>query len=71
MKYFSFDNFKWQQENNIKISEPFRADGLNRILYKCPHCMTEGKMIGKGTTIKCEKCNQEYELTEDQQQVCV
>ena len=65
MKYFSFDNFKWQQENNVKISEPFRADGLNRILYKCPHCMTEGKMIGKGTTIKCEECNHEYELTED------
>ena len=34
---FSFDNFKWQQENKIKIDEPFRADGLNRILYRCPH----------------------------------
>lgn len=64
MKYFSFDNFKWQQENNIKISEPFRADGLNRILYKCPHCMEESFMVGKGTTIKCENCNHEYELTE-------
>ena len=64
MKYFSFDNFKYQQENNIKISERFRADGLNRVLYKCPHCLTEGSMVGKGTTIKCEKCNHEYELTE-------
>ena len=64
MKYFSFDNFKWQQDNKIKISEPFRTDGLNRVLYKCPHCLAEGKMIGKGTTIKCEQCNHEYELTE-------
>jgi hypothetical protein len=23
---FSFDNFRWQQENKIKIAEPFRAD---------------------------------------------
>ena len=63
-KYFSFDNFKWQQENKIKISEPFRADGLNRVLYKCPHCLKEGMMVGKGTTLKCEHCNTEYELTE-------
>ena len=32
---FDFDNFKWQQENWIKITEEFRADGLNRVLYKC------------------------------------
>lgn len=59
---FSFDAFKWQQDNNIIIDEPFRADGLNRILYKCPECLTEGKMIGKGTNIKCERCGKEYHL---------
>ena len=61
---FSFDNFRWQQENNVIISEPFRADGLNRILYKCPHCNTEGKTEGKGTTLVCHNCGAEYELTE-------
>ena len=61
---FSFDNFRWQQENNVVISEPFRADGLNRILYKCPHCNTEGKTEGKGTTLVCHNCGAEYELTE-------
>ena len=39
---FSFDNFRWQQENGVVVNEPFRADGLNRVLYKCPHCGTEG-----------------------------
>lgn len=63
-KAFGFDNFKWQQENNIKIDEPFRADGLNRILYKCPHCGTEGKTEGKGTTLTCHSCGKVYELTE-------
>lgn len=61
---FTFDNFRWQQENGIRISEPFRADGLNRVLYKCPHCNKEGQMIGKGIHLTCNSCNKVYELTE-------
>ena len=62
---FNFDNFRWQQENKIKISEPFRADGLNRVLYKCPHCLAEsGNMEGKGTKLICHECGAEYELDE-------
>ena len=60
---FSFDNFAWQQENGIEISEPFRADGLNRILYKCAHCGTEGQMEGKGIHLTCNHCGKKYELT--------
>lgn len=62
---FTFDHFKWQQENHIKIDEPFRADYLNRVLYKCPHCLTEGKMTGKGIKLTCTACGKEYELTEE------
>ena len=61
---FSFDNFKWQQDNKIAITEPFRADGLNRILYRCPHCHTEGKTEGKGIHWTCHNCGKQYELTE-------
>jgi len=61
---FSFDAFRWQQENKIKISEPFRADYLNRVLYRCPHCETEGKMEGKGTTLTCHACHKAWELDE-------
>ena len=60
---FSFDNFAWQQENQIEIAEAFRADGLNRILYKCPHCGTEGEMEGKGIHLTCHHCGKKYELT--------
>ncbi len=62
---FGFDNFRWQQENGIIIDEPFRADGLNRILYRCPHCGAEGKTQGKGITLTCHGCGKVYELTED------
>ena len=63
-KEFSFDYFEWQKQNKIKIAEPFRADGLNRVLYKCTNCLAEGDMVGKGQTLKCEKCGKEYLLTE-------
>ncbi len=61
---FSFDNFAWQQENSVVIDEPFRADGLNRVLYRCPHCGKEGKMEGKGTKLSCRNCGKIYVLTE-------
>lgn len=63
-KCFSFDNFRWQKENNIVIDEPFRADGLNKVLYKCPNCLAEGQTIGTGTSLICNSCKKEYQLTE-------
>ncbi len=63
-KVFSFDNFAWQSENKIYIREPFRADGLHRILYKCACCGAEGEMEGKGTLLTCHACKKQYELTE-------
>ena len=62
-KAFDFDNYKWQQENKVSVKEKFRADSLNRVLYKCPHCLEEN-MIGKGETIKCKSCGVEYLLDE-------
>ena len=61
---FSYDQYRWQKENNIVIDEPFRADGLESVLYKCPHCQTEGKMEGKGTHLTCHQCGKVWELTE-------
>ena len=62
---FTFDYWRWQKENGIKITEDFRAEGLNRVLYKCPHCMAEGKMRSEGISIVCDGCGKAYELTED------
>jgi 1-acyl-sn-glycerol-3-phosphate acyltransferase len=61
---FSFDYFKWQKDNKIRITEKFRADGLNRILYKCPHCLAEGRTEGAGTTLVCHNCGAKYEMDE-------
>lgn len=61
---FSFDYFREQKENNIRVTEPFRADGLNRVLYKCPHCLSEGEMTGKGTKLSCGGCGKSWKMTE-------
>ncbi|MBQ8788564.1 MAG: 1-acyl-sn-glycerol-3-phosphate acyltransferase [Oscillospiraceae bacterium] len=61
---FSFDNFAWQRDNKIVIDEPFRADGLHRILYKCPHCGAENQMEGKGIHITCKACGKKWEMDE-------
>jgi 1-acyl-sn-glycerol-3-phosphate acyltransferase len=64
-KNFTFDYWRWQKENGVKITEDFRAEGLNRVLYKCPHCLKEGAISSSGTAIVCEACGKAYELTED------
>lgn len=61
---FQFDAFRWQQENRIAINEDFRADHLDRLLYKCPVCHREGKTEGLGTTLTCHACGSAWELDE-------
>ena len=61
---FSFDNFAWQRDNKVSIDVPFRADGLQRILYKCPHCGAECQTEGKGIHLTCKACGKKWEMTE-------
>jgi hypothetical protein len=63
-KEFSFDAFRWQRDNSIKIDDPERAVGLDRLLYKCPNCGSETGMMGEGVHIKCADCGKKWELTE-------
>ena len=61
---FSFDGFRWQQENKVRIQENFRAEGLSRVLYKCPACGAEGEMKAHGVSIECGACGKSYTLDE-------
>ena len=63
-KEFQYDDFKWQKENNIRITYPERAKGLHKVLYKCPSCLAEYKMSSGGTTLKCNCCGKEWQMTE-------
>ncbi len=61
----TYDDYKYQKENGYLITEPYRAEGLHKVLYHCPHCMTESKMNSAGTEIFCEECGKRWNLNED------
>ncbi len=64
-KQFSFDGFRSQQEKGVLVTEPERAAGLHRGLYRCPSCNTDERTEGGGTKLVCHACGKEYELTEE------
>lgn len=61
---FEYDEYRWQKENNIRIKHKNNAQGLHKVLYQCPHCMTEYKMNSGGNKIWCEHCGKEWVLLE-------
>ena len=61
----TYDDYSYQKENGILITEPFRAEGMHKILYQCPHCLAESKMDSKGTEIFCRECGKRWNLGED------
>ena len=50
----TYDEYQWQVEQNIRITEPFRAEGLHKVLYQCPSCKTEHEMASEGAQIFCK-----------------
>lgn len=61
----SYDEYAYQKEKGFLIKEPYRAEGLHKILYQCPHCQAESKMSSKGCEIFCTECNKRWHLEED------
>lgn len=61
----TYDEYKYQRDNGILITEKFRAEGMHKILYKCPHCMTESKIASEGAEIFCKECGKRWTLGED------
>ena len=62
---FKHDEYAWQKEKHIKWTTNGRmAYHLEQILYRCPKCGTEFKMIGEGDTIKCSNCGNGAKIDE-------
>lgn len=64
-KAFEYDDYRYQREQGFLITEKYRAEGMHKILYQCPNCLTESKMSSKGTEIFCTACNKRWNLNED------
>lgn len=61
-KAFERDEYKWQVEKGYHTKCKQRADGLYRILYKCPACNAEFKTKSGGTKLWCEACGATWEM---------
>lgn len=59
-----YDEYKYQAENNIKITYKDRAKGLHLPLYQCPVCKKEFAMVSEGTNISCSNCKAVWEMDE-------
>lgn len=60
-----YDEYRYQKDNGIQITEPFRAEGLHKVLYQCPHCKEEFKMDSAGSEIFCTACGKRWNWRED------
>ncbi len=64
-KRLSYDEYKWQYDNNIHITESYRAEGLHMPLYQCRKCGTLYKMRSRGSELYCEHCHEKWQLSEN------
>ncbi len=60
-----YDEYKWQKEQGIIIDEPFRAEGLHKVLYQCPACKKEHVMASKGAELYCTECGKRWTMNTD------
>lgn len=61
---FQYDDFAWLKERGHRLTMPWRAEGLHKVLYQCPHCGTEYEMDSKGDEIFCRHCGKRWKMTE-------
>lgn len=61
---FVYDDFAWQREHHVRVSDSQRAKGLHKVLYQCPHCMTEYRMHSEGTRLYCSECGKVWQMSE-------
>ena len=64
-KALEYDDYRYQKENGILIKEYFRAEGLHKVLYQCPHCLAESKMNSKSSELFCTACGKRWNWNED------
>lgn len=59
-----YDEYKYQADNNMRISYKERAKGLHLPLYQCPVCHKEFSMISEGINLSCSECKARWEMDE-------
>lgn len=61
-KAFERDEYAWQVEKGYHVKCKKRADGLHKLLYKCPVCGKEFEMQAEGIKLWCNACGATWEM---------
>ena len=60
-----YDDFEWIKKHpEITFKSKKMAEGLENILYKCPHCKEEFETGSLGDTVFCSACGKQWKLSE-------
>jgi DNA-directed RNA polymerase subunit RPC12/RpoP len=62
-----YDEYRYQLEKGILITDGNRAEGLQKVLYQCPHCGEEFQMATSGAEIFCKHCGKRWLMQENGQ----
>lgn len=60
----TYDEYRWQREQGIRITCPGRAEGLHKVLYQCIACGSRGGMRSRGSVLSCGVCGAAWEMDE-------
>lgn len=61
---FIWDDYKWQYDNKIKITDKDRATNIHKILYKCPCCGAEQQTTSYDHFVECKACSAKWDMDE-------
>ncbi|MBO4366490.1 MAG: hypothetical protein J5843_02400 [Clostridia bacterium] len=64
VKAFQYDDFRWQKEKGVRVKDPDRAIGLEKILYQCPRCRSEFHMTSSRNELRCCSCGMSWRMDE-------
>ena len=61
---YYYNDYEYQVNNNIKIKGNDRALNLHKVLYRCPHCLSDNTMKGENNNLTCTNCHHSYYVDE-------
>lgn len=59
-----YNDFEYAKHKNLVYPSKKKAEGLENVLYHCPHCHEEFTIKTKGNHIVCEKCGFSVDIDE-------